>query len=84
MGKVLSGELSCTWTGLVSNICKSNILQFESLTCILSTDKKITVSLKVSGRVSLVRPAKLFMCTSQKGQLSVTGESMCTKYWLTA
>ena len=26
----------------------------------------------------------LLVCCFQEGQLSVTGESMCTKYWLTA
>ena len=35
-------------------------------------------------KVTPTRPTSFLLPLFQEGQLSFTGESMCTKYWLTA
>ena len=59
MGKALSGELSCTWTGLdtweLSHVVQS------------------------VGHLTHGHILSFLLLLIQEGQLSVTGESMCTK-----
>ena len=38
----------------------------------------------IDGKVNLTRPLSSFRWFIQEGLLSVTSESMCTNYWLTA
>ena len=89
MGSALSGEQSNTWTGLVNGVCVAHLsiysfiylfiyyLWFSFIFSFLPF-ASLRVSTRSGNILSFLLP--LF----QEGQLSVTGESMCTKYWLTA